>query len=137
MSTTSYLVTCFAIVNGSSFDFVSFRAIAYFCPTHPRLYIIISLQGLCHRHGIFFYAGVREYARPCLYFGLSRLAIPSVRTPKHLFTIYVGPIWTCDVCLAQMGQLSLHNIQPSLLYEHPILVTTLVYALQYSAIRLN
>ena len=30
MSSTSYIATCFAPVNGSSFDFVSFRAIAYF-----------------------------------------------------------------------------------------------------------
>ena len=34
---------------GSSFEFFSFRAIAFFFPTHPRLYIAIRLDtpGLC------------------------------------------------------------------------------------------
>ena len=34
VSSTSYIATCFAPVNGSSFDFVSFRVIIYFL-SHP------------------------------------------------------------------------------------------------------
>ena len=55
---------------GSSFEFISFRAIAFFCPTHPRLYIASYLDShsssMPPRHESFSSAG----ARPGAHLGL-------------------------------------------------------------------
>lgn len=78
----SYITTYSAPVNGSSFEFASFKAIAPFCPTRTGLCIVISTQ--VYAIGTeFSLRWVREHACSDLYSGLFGLAIPGVRRANH------------------------------------------------------
>ena len=83
VSSTSYIATCFAPVNGFSFDFVSFRAISFFSHPPTPVYSLISLQGMSLRHGSFLALGGLFWT---ICMSKKVLAAPVLDMPNHLST---------------------------------------------------
>ena len=83
MSSTSYIATYFAPVNGSLFDFVSFRAISFFFHPPIPVYSLISLQGISLRHKSFLALGGLFWT---ICISKKVLATPVLNMPNHLST---------------------------------------------------
>ena len=86
MSSMSYIATCFTPINGSSFDFVSIRAIS-FSPTHPHLYIASFHFRACRLDmGVFLALGGLFRAICSVQMSKKLLAALVLDMPKHIST---------------------------------------------------
>ena len=84
------IYTRFWPVIDSSFKFTSFRAIGYFRPTHPRLYIAsFHLRSMPHRHGSYLALGHESRPVPGLLASVLGPASHVTATNVLMFTVDV------------------------------------------------